>query len=86
MVKLTKLTRSVDWLVGSGQLTNQDPTDLVVDLTDDTGHGVLVATDNIFIQCFSSSALNPITASARLFYRWKNVSLAEYIGIVQSQQ
>jgi len=57
-----------------------------VDLTDGAGHGILVATDNMFAQCTSSSTGAANTVSFKLLYRFKRVSLVEYIGIVQSQQ
>lgn len=56
------------------------------DLTDSAGHGILVATDNIYIgiSSINTGAINEVTA--KITYRWKMVSLAEYIGIVQGQQ
>ena len=59
---------------------------IVVDVTDGAGHGVLVATDNIFLQVVSATTGNANTVDVKVLYRWKNVSLQEYIGIVQSQQ
>lgn len=56
------------------------------DLTDGAGHGVLIATDNIFAQTQSASTGNTNTWRCKILYRWKNVGLAEYIGLVQSQQ
>jgi len=56
------------------------------DLTDGAGHGVLVATDQIYCQISSSSTGAAQTCAGKIWYRWKNVGLAEYIGIVQSQQ
>lgn len=58
----------------------------VADLTDGAGHGFLVATDNIFCQVQSTGTGGTNTARIKILYRWKNVGLAEYIGIVQSQQ
>lgn len=62
------------------------------DLTDGAGHGLLVATDNIWLTC-QVGATAPglaITVSGLvvldIFYRFKKVTLQEYIGIVQSQQ
>lgn len=58
-------------------------------LTDQDGHGTLVATDNIYLQVVADpSATTAINCqiTARLSYRLKEVSLTEYIGIVQSQQ
>jgi len=55
-----------------------------VDLTDAAGHGVLVGTDkiNMFVRS-SNAALTPVV-TVYITYRWKNVGLQEYIGIVQS--
>jgi hypothetical protein len=57
-----------------------------IDLTDGAGHGVLVATDSIFIGAATTSYAGAATFYARVFYRFKEVTLQEYIGIVQSQQ
>lgn len=60
----------------------------LIDVTDGAGHGLLVATDNIFIGSIQTAATSPVNGNlnVRLLYRWKNVGLQEYIGIVQSQQ
>lgn len=58
----------------------------MVDLTDGDGHGVLIATDNVFIGCQTSNQAAASRFSFKLLYRFKEVSLVEYIGIVQSQQ
>lgn len=56
-----------------------------MDVTDGDGHGVLIATDQIFL------AMNTIGYTAaggvvmKMLYRFKEISLPEYIGIVQSQ-
>lgn len=56
------------------------------DLTDGAGHGILIATDQIFVQMKSQATGTANSAYIKLCYRWKNVGLSEYIGIVQSQQ
>lgn len=56
------------------------------DLTDGAGHGLLVATDNLYIQVSSSGTGQTNTVDVKLLYRWKNVGLQEYVGLVQSQQ
>jgi len=71
-------------LTTSGQLSIVEPQ--VWDLTDASGHGVLVATDNIFAQVSSTGTSLTNTAFIKLLYRFKEVGLTEYIGIVQSQQ
>lgn len=62
--------------------------DEVSDLTDEAGHGILIATDNIYLAVYNDAAgptlLTDLSVSLR--YRMKEVSLQEYIGIVQSQQ
>lgn len=58
-----------------------------VDLTDEAGHGILVATDNIYAYLNTiNTASHTLAATATITYRFKDVSLEEYIGIVQSQQ
>ncbi len=73
---------------------NFNATDTESDLTDKAGHGYLIATDNIYLYAYTyqlniagvaSFGLGPEIV-ARLAYRMKEVSLAEYVGIVQSQQ
>lgn len=64
---------------------------IVRDLTDGSGHGVLIGTDNLFVtlstQISGSTATGAVNhATCRVLYRWKDVALQEYIGIVQSQQ
>lgn len=61
-----------------------EPTE--INLTDGAGHGVLVATDQMFIAVVSSNFANAGSVFAKILYRFKRVSLQEYIGIVQSQQ
>ena len=57
------------------------------DLTDGNGHGVLIATDtiNVCVQIVGDIAIAH-EFGFKILYRLKNVGLAEYIGIVQSQQ
>lgn len=56
------------------------------DCTDGAGHGVLVATDNIYITMNTNGWQGAANADFKILYRFKEVSLVEYIGIVQSQQ
>ncbi len=57
-----------------------------IDLTDGAGHGIIIATDNIFAQVQSAATGASNTVNIKVLYRWKNIGLPEYIGIVQSQQ
>lgn len=57
-----------------------------LDLTDGAGHGILIATDSIYLSLSSLNASAIAGLGCKILYRWKEVSLEEYIGIVQSQQ
>lgn len=56
------------------------------DLTDGAGHGLLVASDALYFFLYSIATGQARHFMWRLGYRFKEVSLVEYIGIVQSQQ
>ncbi|KKL70354.1 hypothetical protein LCGC14_2105730 [marine sediment metagenome] len=57
------------------------------DCTDDAGHGFLLASDYFYVSADTNGWTPAIgTFAFKLLYRYKNVSLTEYIGIVQSQQ
>lgn len=68
----------------SGQIMPMFP--YVQDLTDSAGHGVLVATDNIFAQISSTTTSATNSCAIWILYRFKRVGTLEYVGIVQSQQ
>lgn len=67
------------------QLAGADVGSYELDLTDRAGHGMLVAADKLFLYAYTDDAANPEVYTL-IKYRWKNVSLTEYIGIVQSSQ
>lgn len=56
------------------------------DLTDGNGHGVLVATDSMYVQLNSLATAVANEAAIEILYRFKSVGMKEYTGIVQSQQ
>lgn len=56
------------------------------DLTDGAGHGVLIATDSIYLGVDSVNYPGIASYNVRILYRYKEVGLQEYIGMVQSQQ
>ena len=78
------------FLVTNGAFYDDTFIHKVDDLTDAAGHGLLVATDTIYLAWLGLVQGGPgaLTTqfTARVSYRLKEVSLAEYIGIVQSQQ
>ncbi len=49
------------------------------------GKGFLIATDSIFTQVSSASQAGPLTAHFKVLYRFVEVGLQEYIGIIQQQ-
>ena len=55
-------------------------------LDDGAGHGFLVGTDSLSLSLESIATTQANVVFFKIFYRYKEVSLAEYIGIVQSQQ
>ncbi len=58
---------------------------VIVDFTDGAGHGILVGTDQIFFGMTTSNFAGAASGTCRILYRFKEVSVEEYIGIVQSQ-
>lgn len=79
-----KEKRSAFTAAGTYALGFQEP--FTDDLSDGDGHGYLVATDSIFLQVLSANTSAANQVAVKIYYRWKNVGLTEYIGIVQSQQ
>jgi hypothetical protein len=71
-------------LTTSGQYAWTGPA--TIDLTDHAGHGMLVATDNIYLQLSSGSTGASNAVSVWILYRFKRIGTLEYVGIVQSQQ
>lgn len=72
------------YFTGAGfQVTDSD---FRVDLTDKNGHGILVAVDQLILTFLTAATTAANSLAARVRYRIKEINLAEYIGIVQSQQ
>lgn len=71
----------------AGSFTNNRFRPYVTDLTDGAGNGILIATDAFNVGLVG---LTDNTAASNVYwkilYRFKSVGLAEYVGIVQSQQ
>lgn len=69
---------------------------IVHDLTDGAGHGMLIATDSMYIRSSLAGANGGLAGSGNvtytadilceILYRFKEVGITEYVGIVQSQQ
>jgi len=58
---------------------------ITIDLTDNAGNGVLVATDSVSLVFGGSSQTAVGSVVMKLLYRQVNVGVQEYVGIVQSQ-
>lgn len=69
---------------GSYEVMEQEP--FIDDISDGAGHGYLVATDNVFLGLNTANFTNAAVCDFRITYRFKEVDLEEYIGIVQGQQ
>lgn len=52
-----------------------------VDLTDGAGHGMIVATPNVFLSIDSNNTADTNAVNCRMGYRFKNVGLQEYVGL-----
>lgn len=57
-----------------------------VDLTDNNGNGILIATDRFIVTVGAVSDSTPSGATVKILYRMVNVGIREYIGILASQQ
>jgi hypothetical protein len=57
-----------------------------IDFTDGAGHGLLVGTDQVFYGVNTTNFAGAATFTLKILYRFKEVNVEEYIGIVQSQQ
>lgn len=71
-------------LTTSGQILTTWP--FVYDCTDGNGNGLLIATDNIYIQASSTNTGLAQIWFVKIIYRIYAATVTEYVGIVQSQQ
>ena len=55
------------------------------DFTDGAGHGIIIATPQLFWAVQGTSQGSALTLAGRLFYRFKNVSLTEFVGLSLQQ-
>ena len=78
-------TNHAAFTAGGSYMSYQNDS-LVYDLTDGAGHGILYAADTIFIQVDTGGFGITADYNIKILYRYKTVTLQEYIGIVQSQQ
>lgn len=73
------------WLLATeGAVLQNNPYEY--DFTDGAGHGVLIGTNSLIAGVTSAGMAGLVSFGVRILYRLKNVSITEYVGIVQSQQ
>jgi len=78
---------SLDGIFGDATGFNYASRIVNQDLSDGSGRGVLVATDSFFLNyLLQGPAGTTAKVAAKIYYRLKNITLQEYVGIVQSQQ
>ena len=53
----------------------------IIDLTDQAGHGIIIATQSVFLGLQGVSQTSALTARCRLYYRFKNISIDEFVGL-----
>lgn len=71
----------------TGAFSRGTPSDFLLDLTDGSGHGLLVASDKLYVQATCANVADLAgTCAFAILYRFKTVGMREYVGIVQSQQ
>lgn len=58
---------------------------ITIDLTDNNGNGILIATDKIFYTQGMTANILVSTGVVKILYRMVNIGITEYVGIVQSQ-
>lgn len=64
----------------------QQYTPFRMDMTDQNGNGMIIATDRLFLHYGGASQSVLGTTIAKVKYRLVNIGITEYVGIVQSQQ
>jgi len=58
----------------------------MMDYTDGDGNGILIGVDTLYLYVFSQETGGSDDFCVRILYRFRQVALSEYLGIVQSQQ
>ncbi|GAH99186.1 unnamed protein product [marine sediment metagenome] len=57
----------------------------VHEMHDYQGHGYLVAVDTLYVGMMTTGQLVPLRGHIRIYWRFKTVPLAEFLGLIQSQ-
>lgn len=67
----------------SGLYAPQRP--IIHDHNDGAGHGEIIATNSLFIGLQGVSQTNALTARVRVYYRFKNIGVNEFVGLAIQQ-
>ncbi len=78
---LIALTGFRAWMFNAPGPGAAGDTVLRVDLTDQAGHGMIIATQDIFLQGSGINMAVPLAIPFRMGYRFKLVSLQEFVGL-----
>jgi hypothetical protein len=79
IVRLIRKTQ----LITSGAIMEEFP--FVLDLTDGQGNGLLIGQQKLFLGVNTAGQGAALSASIKILYRFKDVNVEEYIGMVQGQ-
>jgi len=58
---------------------------VIQDFTDNAGHGLIIATSDLFVGVVGTSQTNAIAAAVRIIYRFKNIGVDEFVGLAIQQ-
>lgn len=75
-----KMQRRQQVAGAAGAFISESP--FVADLTDGNGNGILIGQQAIFLGAKSAGQTAALTASFKILYRFKDVPIEEYIGMV----
>jgi len=67
----------------SGLYTVDRP--IIHDFTDGAGHGIIIATSDLFLGVQGTSQTAALQTNVRLLYRFKNIGVDEFVGLAIQQ-
>ena len=67
----------------SGLYVPQNPQ--TIDFTDGAGHGIIISTERMFFSVIGVSQTGALVSSLRILYRFKNISVDEFVGLAIQQ-
>lgn len=77
-----------DWrsIVANGFSDQETPSIFMHDFTDNAGHGIILCAPKVYLSARNSGNFGAAYfISCRILYRFKNIGMSEYIGVVQNQ-